>query len=506
MPQFILDKKYAKLFSIFERQLLKNMSKELREYAIVDIETTGGSAERSKITEIAIAIHNGTEVVERWESLVNPQQAIPQAIFSLTGITDEMVATAPAFGELADTVYAFLKDRVFVAHNVNFDYSFIKHQLAEAGLPWQAPKLCTVRLARKIKPGLPSYSLGRLCDMLDIRVQNRHRAGGDVTATVALFDLLLAADSDAVLTQMLRKNAVEQRLPANLSQHTFDNLPVSPGVYYFHDRSGKVIYIGKAINIKKRVAGHFSGHNIQAKRQGFLQEIHDISYERCGTELMALLLECLEINRLWPKYNRALKRLEPKFGLVNYTGMDGYQHLSLTKLLKYQTCIQSFYSLREGAAVLRKMINTMGLDIRFCHFPLEVRMPPTANDLVRRIQDLPDQESYNAKVEAAVALVHEDASSYLIIDKGRDEQEKSCIWIEKGKFYGMGYIRAESQSTSLQEYKNELQRYSGNAYMMQVIESFLAKGVKQHQLIRIDPEQLDEAAVAKPATLHMKLL
>ncbi len=485
---------------------LENMSKGLREYAIVDIETTGGSAERSKITEIAIAIHNGVEEIERWESLVNPQQPIPPAIFGLTGISDDMVSDAPLFSEIAETIYTLLKDRIFVAHNVNFDYSFIKHQLGEAGWQWQAPKLCTVRLARKIKPGLPSYSLGRLCDVLNIRVQDRHRAGGDVTATVALFDLLLAADSEMVFSQMLRKNGSEQRLPANLSQNTFDNLPITAGVYYFHDRSGKVIYIGKAINIKKRVAGHFSGHNIQAKRQGFLQEIYDISYERCGTELMALLLECLEINRLWPKYNRALKRVEPKFGLVSYIGMDGYQHLSLTKLLKHQTCIQSFYSLREGAAVFRKMINDLGLDIRFCHFPLEVRLPQTANDLVRRIQDLPDQELYNAKVAAAVELAQADTSSYFIVDRGRDEQEKSCIWIEKGKFYGMGYIPSESQSTSWADYKSELQRHHGNEYMMQLIESFLVKSTSRHQVITIDAEQLDEAAILKPIELRMKLL
>ncbi|MCL7986955.1 exonuclease domain-containing protein [Sphingobacterium sp. lm-10] len=484
----------------------ENMSKELREYAIVDIETTGGSAERSKITEVAIAIHNGVEVIERWESLINPQQLIPTAIFSLTGITDEMVSDAPLFSEVANTIYALLKDRIFVAHNVNFDYSFIKHQLSESEIQWQAPKLCTVRLARKIKPGLPSYSLGRLCDALHICVQHRHRAGGDVAATVALFDLLLAADSEAVFLQMLRKNGAAQRLPANLSQNTFDNLPLSAGVYYFHDRSGRVIYVGKAINIKKRVAGHFTGHNIQAKRQGFLQEIYDISYELCGTELMALLLECLEINRLWPKYNRALKRVEPKYGLVSYMGMDGYEHLSLTKLIKHQPSIQSFYSLREGVAVLRKMISDGGLDNRFCHFPLEVRLPHTPDLRLRRLQDLPDQELYNLQVAEAVASAVTDTSSYLIVDRGRHEEEKSCIWIEKGKFYAMGYIPKESQSNSWEDYKNELQRHRGNEYMMQLIESFLAKSTSKHQIILVDDQYLDETASIKPVTLRMRFV
>src|SRR6187431_2766683 len=184
-----------------------------QEYAIVDIETTGGNARGSRITEIAIAIHDGTTVIDRWETLVNPQKEIPIPIFALTGIDNNMVRNAPIFDDVAEKVLEMLTDRIFVAHNVNFDYSFVRHQLEESGFKWTARKLCTVRAARKIKPGLGSYSLGNLCNSLDISIENRHRAGGDADATVILFSKLLEWDREGVMDKMIKKTAQDQRLP-----------------------------------------------------------------------------------------------------------------------------------------------------------------------------------------------------------------------------------------------------------------------------------------------------
>lgn len=163
-------------------------------YAIVDIETTGGSALRDKITEIAIYIHNGEKVVDEYSSLINPERMIPPHIVSLTGITNEMVADAPKFYEVAKRIVEYTQDRVFIAHNVSFDYSFIKSEFKRLGYAYRRDHLCTVKLSRKLIPGMRSYSLGKLCDELGINLQNRHRAAGDALATVKLFELLLAMD------------------------------------------------------------------------------------------------------------------------------------------------------------------------------------------------------------------------------------------------------------------------------------------------------------------------
>ena len=168
-------------------------------YAIVDIETTGGSPKSERITEIAIYKHDGYKVVGEFASLVNPQKPIPLFITNLTGITNEMVAKAPRFHEIAHKVIEMTDGCTFVAHNATFDYGFIRAEFLSLGYEYVRPKLCTVKLSRKLLPGKGSYSLGNLCESLDIRINDRHRAAGDALATVKLFEMLLGASGPTLL-------------------------------------------------------------------------------------------------------------------------------------------------------------------------------------------------------------------------------------------------------------------------------------------------------------------
>lgn len=441
------------------------------EYAIVDIETTGGNAGGSRITEIAIIIHDGETVIDRWETLVNPQKEIPVPIFALTGINNEMVRDAPVFDDISGKVFELLSDRIFVAHNVNFDYSFVRHQLEESGFKWTAKKLCTVRAARKIKPGLASYSLGNLCRSLDIPIENRHRAGGDADATTILFSRLLEWDTGLEMQKMVKKTSQDQRLPPNLPPADFDDLPEKPGVYYFYNQQKKVIYVGKAINIKKRVTSHFSGHKINTQRQNFLRDIHAISFEVCATELMALLLECTEIKKLWPMYNRALKRFDAKFGLYEYEARSGYRYLAVGKLGKNQPCVKVFYREYEAINTLLKLIKQFEIDQRFCVFGR-----PDEDEAPNRVDrtNLPSVEEHNDAVDRLIESLSEQKPSFAILDKGRTSDERSCIWIENGDFYGMGYISADIGITEPAEIKEYVTQYKSNQYMMQLIHSFAA--------------------------------
>ncbi len=443
-----------------------------REYAIVDIETTGGNASGSRITEIAIVVHDGTRVTDRFETLVNPEKEIPLPIFALTGINNEMVRDAPIFDDIAEKVAQLLTDRIFVAHNVNFDYSFVRHQLEASGLKWTARKLCTVRAARKIKPGLVSYSLGNLCRSLDIPLQNRHRAGGDADATAILFAKLLEWDETGEIERMIKKTAQDQRLPPNLPPEDFERLPEKPGVYYFYNQARKVIYVGKAINLRKRVASHFSGHSILPRRQHFLRDICGISFEVCATELMALLLECTEIKKLWPAYNRALKRFDAKFGLYQYEARNGYSYLAIGKLARFQGCIEEFGSRYEAIQLLQNLSNSFGIDPRFCVYGL----PPEGTIFKKDdLQPLPNVEVHNRTVENAIASISADRKSFAILDKGRSEDERSCIWIEKGQFYGMGYLPADVGIEEISAVKECVTPYKNYQYMRQLVFSHAAK-------------------------------
>jgi DNA polymerase-3 subunit epsilon len=439
-----------------------------QQYAIVDIETTGGNAGGSRITEIAIIIHDGNRIVDRWETLVNPEKDIPLPIFALTGINNDMVRDAPVFDDIAEKIHGMLTDRIFVAHNVNFDYSFVRHQLEESGFRWTAKKLCTVRAARKIRPGLRSYGLGNLCQALDISIENRHRAGGDADATAILFSKLLDWDSEGHIGKMIKKSAPDQRLPPNLPPEDFERLPEKPGVYYFHDQCKKVVYVGKAINLKKRVASHFSGHKITPQRQNFLRDIHGISFEVCATEFMALLLECAEIRKLWPVHNRALKRFEAKFGLYEYEARNGYRYLGVGKLARNQRCAQVFHSEYEGISTLLELAGQYNIDHRFCHYgkPADGELP------VKHAAALPDVSVHNRRVDAALESLSANRPSYAIIDKGRTKDERSCVWVENGDFYGMGYLPAEVSVVEISEVKDYVTPYASCLYMKGLIESF----------------------------------
>lgn len=445
------------------------------EYAIVDIETTGGNASGSRITEIAILIHDGRNIIERFETLVNPEKHIPLPIFALTGIDNDMVRNSPVFGDIAARVFELLRARIFVAHNVNFDYSFVRHQLEEEGYKWTAPKLCTVRMSRKIKPGFHSYSLGKLCDSLDIPIEHRHRAGGDADATAILFSKLLEWDEEEMIPAMLKKNSKEQQLPPNLPKEDFEALPSCPGVYYFTDRIGKVIYVGKAVNIKKRVSSHFTGHSANPQRQHFLRNIHSITFEICATELMALLLECAEIKKLWPIYNRALKRFEPKFGLFCYEDQSGYKRLAVGKINKFVQCVYVCNRQSDSISLLRHLLDEFQLDHRLCYFGQGPARIIESQGNGKEEMLLPPVDAYNGLVDQALAHLAENRPTFALMDKGRDQDEKSCIWVEKGNFFAMGYIANDTDLRIPEDIRDSLTRYHGNHYMMQLIAAHAAK-------------------------------
>jgi DNA polymerase-3 subunit epsilon len=436
-------------------------------YAIVDIETTGGYAANNAITEVAIVLHDGNREVKRYETLINPAMNIPRYVQALTGIDDDMVADAPYFNEIAPFVHEWLKDAVFIAHNVNFDYSFLKHQLKACGLELDSKKLCTIRLSRKVFPGAPSYSLGNICQYLGISIPNRHRAGGDADATVRLFEKILQAGGLEYIRGMLKTNSKEQYLPVNLPAEQLARLPETPGVYYFHDQKGKVIYVGKANNLRRRVHSHFSNNKPGRQKQEFLRNIYAISHETTGTELMAYLLECIEIKRLWPAYNRSLKRFEPSYGLYVYEDRNGYSRLIVERTKKQLPPIYTFSLLIEGQNILRKLVREWRLCPKLCF----IQIGEDACEGIREhscygaCEQKEPVAEYNNRVEEAINALIQSLPSFTLLDEGRHPEEKSCILVEKGRFYGMGYLPVDSNIPDFVELKNYLTRYPENDYM-----------------------------------------
>lgn len=432
-------------------------------YAIVDIETTGAYAAANGITEISIQVLDGTKVVQRYETLVNPVHRIPPYIAAMTGITDQMVAEAPLFEEIAEEVYDILKDKIFVAHSVNFDYSFIKSQLQFCGFELNTPKLCTVRLSRKIIPGFQSYSLGKLCHALGIAHINQHRAGGDTDATVSLFKLLIKNDTGQHISKSLLRTSKEHVLPPNVPKTDFEKLPYTAGVYYFHDEKGKIVYVGKAKNIRYRVSSHFSNNSTSRQKQNFMRYVYHISFEECGTELAAAVKESAEIKRLWPKFNAAQKKREDIYGLISYYDQSGYLRLAIDKIRTGAEVLSSYHNIDNAKAVLRQLVNDFNLCARLCFISEELY-----NEKLHRVfckgacEKKETAEAYNERVFAAIEKL-KSLPSFAIIDKGVNHDDKSCILVWQGRFYGMGFISADAQIQQPEYFKDLVTPYKENS-------------------------------------------
>jgi DNA polymerase-3 subunit epsilon len=440
-------------------------------YAIVDIETTGGHASANGITEIAILIHNGKHVTEQFRTLVNPGIPIPIYIQSLTGINNEMVSKAPRFNEVARQIYDLLHDKIFVAHNVNFDFSFLHYHLASAGFHLQTKKLCTVRLSRKIIPGLTSYSLGRLCSQVGIEIAERHRAMGDAEATSKLFSMLLEKDVEGHINKTLNPRSKEQSLPPHLPVEDMEKLPSVPGIYYFHNSKSKVIYVGKARNIKKRVTSHFANNKPGKQKQEFLRDIHHISFEECGTELMSLILEAIEIKRLWPAYNRSLKRFEHTYGLYSFDDQNGYLRLAVDKRNKFSKPFYTFNRILDGHVLIKSLIADFNLCPKLCFVQRNNEPCISINEQIckQACQQLESPESYNQRVQDALSNLSSALPAFMVIDAGRNLAERSCILIEQGQFYGMGYIPVELIDKETSDLKKQLIPYPSNDYIRNLI-------------------------------------
>ncbi|GAA4205597.1 exonuclease domain-containing protein [Pedobacter jeongneungensis] len=441
-------------------------------YAVVDIETTGGHASANGITEVAINIHDGNQIVDSYTTLVNPKQPVPDYITALTGIDNAMLKDAPAFADVALQIYQLLSDKVFVAHNVNFDYSFLKHHLAAAGFDLQCRKLCTVRLSRKLIPGKASYSLGKLCTALQIPLQNRHRAAGDADATSILFNMLLDNDLEGIIPEMLKKTSKEQVLPPHLDKASILRLPNQPGVYYFKDSKGKIVYVGKAKDLKKRVTSHFTGNTPNRQRQEFLRTIHHVDFVICGTELMALILEANEIKRLWPENNRAMKRYEHKYDLYVFEDQNGYLRLAVDKHKKNNNAIQSFNSLLEGYNFLTQLIDKYQLCAKLCYLQKTATKcyAHENGQCFGACSGIETVAVYNKKLNAALNDIQNQQPSFALVDEGRKDEEFSCLLVEKGKFYGMGYFTDKNYlSDGLAPLKNDLSIYQSNSYILNLI-------------------------------------
>lgn len=424
-------------------------------YAVVDLETTGGIPHRDKITEVAIILFDGEKIIDEYQSLINPERSIPYNITRITGIDNDMVADAPKFYEVAKQVIELTEGAIFVAHNVRFDYQFLRAEFKSLGFTFTRRNLCTVRLSRKAFPGLKSYSLGNLIRYFRIEVENRHRAYDDAWATTILLEKIFNEQGDQEgVKDLVRASLQLTKLPKALKPEDVETLPEECGVYYFRDKDDDIIYIGKSIDIKARAKQHFSKHT--KKTDKLYEKVASISYEVTGSELASLLKESKEIKEFQPSINRSQKIKDYSYALIRDADKSGYYSYKVVKADKAEKPL-SYYGSRKSALT---HIERIGEAFQLCNKinKLDRSQHSCFNyDLLKCQGACIGEEPpylYNQRFEESEALVNRlFDENFILMEDGRSMDEKAVFLVEEGHYKGFGYIDIADANYGIEEIK-----------------------------------------------------
>ncbi|WP_310557851.1 exonuclease domain-containing protein [Flavobacterium sp.] len=443
-------------------------------YAILDIETTGGQFNEEGITEIAIYKFDGHEIVDQFISLVNPEIPIQSFVVKLTGINNTMLQSAPKFFEVAKRIIEMTNDCVLVAHNADFDYRILRTEFRRLGYDFNIKTLCTVELSKRLLPEQPSHSLGKLVRALGIPMADRHRASGDALATVKLFKMLLDKDLNKEIVAAHIKFEIQKGIAPKLMD-IIESLPSRTGVYYIHDERGKLFYIGKSRNIKKRINQHFTGTTTKCKK--IQTEVYTVTYDETGSELIALLKESEEIKINKPMLNRAQRKSIFQFALYAEKDEKGYLNLTLQKADGRKKEITSFASLQEAKNALFRITAHYHLCQKYTGLYI------TKNECFQyKIKEcdgacigtiLP--EEYNLRVQEFIEKNSFEDNNMILIDKGRNSGEHSAVLIENGIYKGYAFYDLNHQITHIDILKNILIPMQNNRDTRNIIQAYIRK-------------------------------
>ena len=446
------------------------------QFAIVDIETTGGNPSNSKITDISILIHDGEKILDEFSTLVNPEMGIPPFIVRLTGISDQMVASAPTFPEIAKKIIEITENCVFVAHNVQFDYTMLRSEFKRLGYTYTRPNLCTVKTSRMIFPGHESYSLGKISAKLGIIIQDRHRAKGDAIATASLFQQLFSKNQQLLITQISQKFKASNLHP-NFDIESIEEIPNKIGIYKFYNETNQLIYIGKSKHIKKRIEQHLGP--VKSKKGAKMKtEITRIEHEILGSELIALLLESIAIKQYKPIYNKKLRNSIYPYGIYDDTTKEGYISLRITPTAKESNIpIQLFQSKKEAESFLHFSIKKHQLCQKIAG--LYSTNGSCFGYQIKECQGAcineESAEEYNIRVQNFIDSLEFASNSFYIVENGRTRHEKGIIHITNDSYYAVGFINQETYKSHASHWSMHLTKYKQDKDSKQLLLNYLKK-------------------------------
>lgn len=393
-----------------------------------------------------------------------------------------MLRNAPKFYEVAKRIVEITEDCVIVAHNSSFDYRILKTEFKRLGFPFKRKTLCTVELSKQLIPDMPSYSLGKLTRNLGIAISDRHRADGDAKATVKLFKMLLNKDLKKEIIKSSIKIEHRPKIASNL-RTIIEELPTETGVYYIHNEAGDIIYIGKSNNIKKRITQHFTGTNSKSKK--IQANVNSVTFERTGSELVALLKESEEIKKNKPILNRALKRNNFSYALYQFIDKNGYVNLKIDSAYKKERPITTFTNRQSAISFINYAVETFELCQKLTG--LERTKSSCFNYGISECGGAcileESSEDYNSRVNGFVDLYSYENKNMLIIDRGRYVDEKSVVVIENGVFKGLGFFDLNHQINNKDVLLSLITPMTDNRDNKHIIQSYVRRHKKRLKII-----------------------
>ncbi|GGH77251.1 exonuclease domain-containing protein [Phaeocystidibacter marisrubri] len=436
-------------------------------YAVIDIETSGGKFGEERIIEVAVFRFDGNEIVDQFISLVNPDAHIQPYVQKLTGITPKMVRRAPKFHEIAKRLVEVTEDAVFVAHNVNFDYRVVQEEFSRLGYDFQRKTLDTITHAQRLIPGLKAYGLETLCESLGILNSNRHRADGDARATVKLLALLLAKDTEKKIEGIARNR--QDTTP----DHSFSKLTAelynTTGLYYIHNSKGEVIYLGQSRNLRNQIDRHFLATNERALQ--LQAEADSIQIEPTGSELIARIVEHLELKKLKPALNKRTDKYTLSQGLFIDVNDDKSVRSIRVQKVKKERPIIHFSDEATGLELAAQYCRNFGIQ------PKDVAMSFQLDAMQAFYNE--HLEVQKIRVTSPIKRVWRTAFPFInamLIDKGRKTGEKSMVLIEDGKLRGYGYFELEMQVADLETVKRSITSIASSSYLASLVYDHYHKG------------------------------
>lgn len=453
-------------FSLEEADTLSSGFPE--KMVLLDCETTGSKPTYHRIIEIGLLVIENGKIIETWESFIQPDQALPQNIQNLTGITKVMLADAPRFSEIADLLLEKLDGRVLTTHNARFDYGFIKNEFSRVGINFRTDPLCSVKFSRALYPQFKRHGLDQIIQRFQLQINNRHRAFDDAKIIHDFFlysSHIFEEDDISSVCDQIRERA---SLPSKLAPNVIDRLPKQPGVYYFHDDKGKLLYVGKSVNIRSRVLNHFSQDYKNHKDLKMSSLIADVSFEITASDFSAQLLESHEIKQHLPLFNHRLRKVKKLYRLMIETNDAGYA-IPVIKEQVLTSEIENNFGLFRSYRQIESKLKQLADDHQLCFRLLGLegknkdgKKPCFRFQLKKCLGACCGQESsekYNAKLLAAMQYYQEKIWPWpdaILLEERSQVGENSYHlikdWIYLGKLgspndiYDLGYVVRPSAS------------------------------------------------------------